>query len=398
MVTLQMGSRTWIVLNSKRVASEIINKRGSVTHERPYMPIASGLVSNNKRTVIQRTADWTEGRRVMHQLLNGSVLKTYGGWQEQESVRLLQNYLDDPTRWYSHHYRYTSSVMYRIVFGETMQRSKADLDAFQQVTIEFFEALRNNVGDFIPLIADLPRFLWWGRSYWEQMGNRHYALFRSWWDPVKAAIADDTAPPSFVRDILLNPDTRYTGTDDQAMYLATSIISAGSDTARMTLNTFVMAALTEPATLARARAEIDSVCGDAQRLPMLADMHALPYICGMVKETLRWRPVVPLVPPHYLVQDLEFEGYTFPTGTCFVINNMAIGQECEEPDEYKPERWMEDGMQETALHDFWQFGGGRRVCVGYKLAQQELFIAMSRLAYCFDFGKVRPPFRCARNR
>ena len=391
MTTLQMGSRTWVVLNTKRVASEIISKRGSLTHERPVMPVSSGLVSKGNRTVLRQTADWTEGRRVMHQLLSGHVLKTYGDWQEQESVRLLIDYLREPTTWYQHHYRYTSAVMYRIVFGETMQRSTADLDIYQKVTVEFIESMQTNLIDFIPYLASLPRLLQPWRARWERMGDAHHTVFRSWWDPIKAAIANDTAPPSFVRDILLDPETKYTGSDEEAMYLATSIVSAGSDNTRMTMNTFVMAALTQSSAFARARAEIDDLCGDTQRLPMLADMRSLPFVCGMVKEVLRWRPVVPFVPPHRLVQDLEFEGYTFPAGTDFIINNMAIGLECEAPNEFRPERWMADGMQETTLHEFWQFGGGRRVCVGYKLAQQELFIAMARLIYCFDFVEVCVP-------
>ena len=54
MVTLHMGSKTWIVLNSDRVVLELIAKRGKITNERPQMPIASDLVSNRKRTVIRQ--------------------------------------------------------------------------------------------------------------------------------------------------------------------------------------------------------------------------------------------------------------------------------------------------------------------------------------------------------
>jgi len=65
-----------------------------------------------------------------------------------------------------------------------------------------------------------------------------------------------------VRDALLHPDARYTGDDEIAMYLALSVISAESDNTRLTLNVFVIAALCHSAVFARARAEIDAVCGD----------------------------------------------------------------------------------------------------------------------------------------
>jgi hypothetical protein len=51
MARLHMGSQTWLVLNSDRVVSELIAKRGKITNERPHMPGASDFVSNGKRTV-----------------------------------------------------------------------------------------------------------------------------------------------------------------------------------------------------------------------------------------------------------------------------------------------------------------------------------------------------------
>ena len=43
----------------------------------------------------------------------------------------------------------------------------------------------------------------------------------------------------------------------------------------------------------RAQAEIDAVVG-TQRLPTLEDRPGLPYVNALVKEALRWNPVVPM--------------------------------------------------------------------------------------------------------
>jgi hypothetical protein len=51
-----MGARTWVFLNSSRVAKELISKRAAHTSERPDLPVAAGLVSRNKRTVLKKTA------------------------------------------------------------------------------------------------------------------------------------------------------------------------------------------------------------------------------------------------------------------------------------------------------------------------------------------------------
>ena len=43
----------------------------------------------------------------------------------------------------------------------------------------------------------------------------------------------------------------------------------------------------------RAQAEIDAVIG-TDRLPEFEDRPSLPYIDAIVRETLRWRPVLPM--------------------------------------------------------------------------------------------------------
>ena len=390
MTTLTLGSKTWVLLNTPRVVHEIIAKRSSITHQRPPMPIASGLISQGKRSVLRPTADWVEGRRVMHHLLNGSPLQVYSQWQELESVQMLASYLFRPERWYAHHYRYANSVMHRIVLGEGLEKNTAELENLQRVTVEFLTNINASVVDFYPQLASLPEFLQFWRKGWERMGQDHYMAFMSWWAPVKKACEEGTAPPSFVRDILLAKETRYTGNDEEAMYLAMSTISAGSDNTRMPLNTFVMAALCHPEAMSKAREEADAICGGiAGRLPGIGDIPKMPYTCALVKEILRWRPVVPLIPQHQLTRDLEFEGYCFPAGTEFLMNSFPVAHGVDGPNAFWPDRWM-DGHEASITQDLWVFGGGRRICVGYKMAQTQLFVAFVRLLYCFDYAPVSP--------
>ncbi|KAI2781522.1 cytochrome P450 [Daldinia loculata] len=109
----------------------------------------------------------------------------------------------------------------------------------------------------------------------------------------------------------------------------------------------------------------------------------------MIKEVLRWRPTVPVIPPHQLTEDLDFDGYRIPAGTSFLINSIALSNEFEDPNEFQPERWI-DGSESNATANFWGFGGGRRICVGWKVAQQALFLAFARLIYCFDLTPNGP--------
>lgn len=279
------------------------------------------------------------------------------------------------------------SIIHHVILGERLLKSSPELDDLQRVTTEFLRSMNSSVVDFCPKLAKLPKFLQPWRSQYLKMGLSHRRIFEKWWTPVKDAIAKDTAPPSFVRDVLLHDATKYTGTDVEAMYIAMSTISAGSENPRMAMNVFVMATLCYPDSMQKARDEVDKVCGHAKRLPCFSDMVALPYVSALVKEVLRWRPTVPLIPQHQSTEDLEFEGFLFPAGTEFVINGLAVGTDCEHPEVFEPQRYL-DGNDGNVTHGLWHFGGGRRICIGYRLGQKELFIAFARLLCCFNYTAV----------
>ncbi|KAI5236776.1 hypothetical protein E4T42_09360 [Aureobasidium subglaciale] len=389
MATVHLGSKTWIFLNSTRVVNEIIAKRGSQTNGRSPMPIASGIISKSGRSLLLPPDGWTERRRVMHGLLNGTALKQYGEWQELESTQMMAEYLLQPHRWFRHHYRYANSVVHRIALGQRLVKSGKELSDLQDVVTTFVGSIGESLIDWFPQLDNVPRFLQFWRPHWEKIGEWNYNIYHEWWQPVRKEIENGTAPPSFVRDVLLNPESKYTGSDQDAMYVAMQLIEAGSDTTREVLNTFVMAAICYPDTFARARNEVDSICGKdgALRMPGLADLENMPYVCAIIKELLRWRPIFQMSPDHCATTDIHFEGFIFPAGTGFVINEIAISDECEDAEHFKPERWL-DGHETDVSHGIWQFGGGRRICVGYRLAQRGLFINIARLALCYDFTTV----------
>ncbi|KAE8325983.1 cytochrome P450 [Aspergillus sergii] len=391
MTTLHLGSKTWILLNSKRVVSEIIAKRGSLTNGRSPMPIASGIVSRNGRSLLLPPAQWMEKRRVMHSLLSGTAMKQYGSWQELESTQMLAEYLFQPERWYRHHYRYANSVVHRIALGERLVKSGKELAELQDVVTHFVGSIGTSLVDWFPELDRLPRMLQPWRKHWEKLGDWNEEVYRSWWIPAREKVENGTAPPSWVRDVLLHPDTKFTGNDQEAMYVALQLLEAGSDTTREALNIFAMAALSFPDKFQKAREEVDSQCSTTKsfRLPGIDDLGNMPYICAMIKELLRWRPIFPFTPDHVLTSDMEFEGYNFPAGVGFVINEIPVCNECEDPEDFKPERWL-DGHETDAAHGLWQFGGGRRICVGYRLAFQGLFINVARLVFCYNYEAAGP--------
>jgi DNA polymerase II small subunit/DNA polymerase delta subunit B len=96
--------------------------------------------------------------------------------------------------------------------------------------------------------------------------------------------------------------------------------------------------LSHPDVLKKAQQEIDAVVKPGQ-LPDFDDEDSLPYITAIVKETLRWRDVLPICEkpcflivfrfsdelictaiPHYLHVEDEYKGYRLPAGSIIVPN------------------------------------------------------------------------------
>jgi cytochrome P450 len=395
MTTTHLGSKTWVILNSSRVATEIYNRCGAITNERPHLPVVNGLVSREKRSVWLHTAQWSERRRIMHQLLSGSAMAKYAEYQELESTQMLAEYVYQPDKWWVHHGRYSNSVIHRIALGERIPCASQKLADIFRVVIEFVtQGPPMNTIDCFPALSKLPKSFQWWRRRAEILGQSTFDVYSAYWTPIKKSIMAGNATHCFARDVLVGEGAKFSGDEQDAMYLALQLVEAGSDTTRASLNIFVMAAITYPDIFQMARAEVDRVCGsNAERLPVFADELAMPYVNALIKELLRWRPLFIWTPEHSLTEDLEFEGYYFPRGTSFVLNHYALSTDpaaFEEPETLKPDRWL-DGHERDILKGLWIFGGGRRVCVGYRLAQRSLFINVARLLYCYDFTAVSVP-------
>ncbi|KPI45704.1 O-methylsterigmatocystin oxido [Cyphellophora attinorum] len=393
MTTTHLGSKLWVVLNSNRLVSELYGRKGSVTNGRPRYPMVNELISQGRRSVLLPADGWTERRRVMHQLLSGSALNKYQEYQNTESITLLASYSERPKDWFLHNRTYSNSVIHRITFGER-PGAGADVDKVAEAQFYFLmNAPPYNFWDCFPDLAKLPLALQWWRGKYDQMGKATHEAYSAYWKPLKENIELGKAPQSFARDLVFN-EGKFSGGEDDKMFLAMQLVEAGSDTTRLTTNIFILAAVTNPDKFLKARQQLDEVCGShAERLPEFSDEKNLPYINAFAKEMLRWRRIFDWTPEHMLTEDLEFEGYFFPKGTNFVINHAAIANDpasYEDPKEFQPERWL-DGREAEIWEGSWQFGHGRRLCVGYRLAQKSIFINLARLIYCFDF-KAREPF------
>jgi len=150
------------------------------------------------------------------------------------------------------------------------------------------------------------------------------------------------------------------------------------------METFLLAMTRYPNVYRKAQAEMDKTIGN-ERLPTLADMGSLPYLECILKEVLRWNTPFPLGLPHRVMTDDQYRGYHIPRGSTIVANIFAMLHDCDQADEFVPERYEE----RTDLPDPRDvvFGFGRRICPGRYFAKSSLWCMMANIIATLDIER-----------
>lgn len=167
------------------------------------------------------------------------------------------------------------------------------------------------------------------------------------------------------------------------------MLSAGSDTSAGTMEWALSNLLNNSKTILQAQEEIDTNVGQS-RLIEESDIAKLPYLYGIMKETLRMYPVAPVLVPHESSEECSIGGFHVPRGTMLLVNMWAIQNDpnlWEEPSKFKPERFQ--GLEEERdKYMLLPFGAGRRGCPGEGLAMRIFGLALGTLIQCFEWKRV----------
>ena len=168
-----------------------------------------------------------------------------------------------------------------------------------------------------------------------------------------------------------------------------NIIVAGSESTATTLEWIVLYMAFYPDVQRRVQAEIDAVVG-RERLPRLTDKPELNFTQAVIWEIQRMSCIGPLGIPHCASADTYFRGYLIPKGALLVANFWSVFKDptvWQDPDQFKPERFLNEDGKAVKPDELIPFSIGRRYCFGEHLAKMELFIFFSYLMHQFTIKK-----------
>ncbi|GAB1606457.1 cytochrome P450 10-like [Argonauta hians] len=112
----------------------------------------------------------------------------------------------------------------------------------------------------------------------------------------------------------------------------------------------------------------------------------LPLVKACLKEALRIFPIT-FATSRVTNKDIEVCGYHIPEGTHVQCNVYGVGRNSKifpQPLEFRPQRWIgnrSDNNGKILYNLVW--GHGSRMCIGRRIAEQELFILMTKIIQNF---------------
>lgn len=169
-----------------------------------------------------------------------------------------------------------------------------------------------------------------------------------------------------------------------------NFFGAGSNTVQISVQWHLLNCAHKPDSVQRSiQAEIDGVVG-RERLPCWEDHKRMPFTVATIWEMYRWRSVARLSVPREAAQDTVYKEYFIPKGTVVMPHLEAVHmdpQHWEDPEQFKPTRFLKDGGLAPKPEQLIPFSIGRRMCPGETLATMEIFLFLTTLLQRFQ---VRP--------
>ncbi|KAJ0802837.1 putative cytochrome P450 [Helianthus annuus] len=187
-------------------------------------------------------------------------------------------------------------------------------------------------------------------------------------------------PTKFVLWEILVRNCRFSSSD---------IILAATDTTSTMVEWVMAEILNNPVVMRKVQDELTQVIGTTNIVEE-SHLHKLTYLDGVIKETFRLHPPLPLLIQRCPDESCKVGGYTIPKDTVVYINVWAIHRDPKNwsnPLEYKPERFINGKWDYNGNNvKFLPFGSGRRICPGIPLGDKMLTYMLASLLNSFEWN------------
>jgi cytochrome P450 len=182
--------------------------------------------------------------------------------------------------------------------------------------------------------------------------------------------------------MLMNSVDEETGQGMSIDQLKHEVLNVGVGAYETTTNTVAWAFYLlahHPEAEERLHAEVLQVCGT--RVPTYEDLPRLRYTRMVIDETLRlyspaWQTM------RRAIHDDVIGGFHIPAESNIYLNSYLLHRHenfWEQPEDFIPERFTDEGIAGRPRHIYAPFGGGPRICLGKYFALTELQLVLATI-------------------
>ncbi|KAM7361973.1 uncharacterized protein ACRADG_012837 [Cochliomyia hominivorax] len=189
-----------------------------------------------------------------------------------------------------------------------------------------------------------------------------------------------------------------------ASVMAMDMLMAGVDTTTSTLTGLMLCLSKNPDKQKKLREEVLQILPQKDSDFNENSLKNLPYLRACIKESLRLYPLL-VGSSRAPINDMVVSGYRIPKGTPVTMIITSLPQNPKHyprPQEYLPERWLRPSEENENSTDcpnaikpsspflHLPFGFGARSCIGKRMVQLELELAIARLVRNFHIAYDYP--------
>ena len=268
---------------------------------------------------------------------------------------------------------------------------------FGEDITEGFDVVRDSVEACMQYFQEEEQTLWRLVPHWLPTGRRRRfveAVARV--DAVLKGIIDRHRASSEEGHDLLSlllraVDEEGNGmSDEQLRDEAITAFLAGHETTALAL-TYTFDLLSKHPEVERALLqEVDEVLGG--RAAVAEDTPKLKYAQAVVKEAMRLQPPVWTVGREAL-EDIQLGDFVLPKGSQVITPQCVVHRDARlfnEPNAFRPERWLDGSTEGSPRFAYFPFGGGPRVCIGNHFAMMESVLVLCTIAQRARLERLPP--------
>jgi len=358
--TFRVGPQETLLLSDPALIEQVLVRHRAATVKDPVTAGLSELLGQGLLTAEGDT--WRRNRRLIAPSFQPRHLAALGEAMVETTERHLEGVGDGRRDVQEDMMALTLDIAVRTLFGSTLEGDAARVGPLVEELMAGFSQRTHTWRRLVPEWVPTP-----GKR---MVARNREALHAILLGIVQRRRAEGGGGDDLLGRLLAARDDAGRGMgDDQLRDEMLTLFLAGHETTALALSYALWLLAEHPDVQARARAEVQAVCGAAR--PAAADCRRLPYVDAIFQEAMR------LYPPAWLIgraaaEDIEVGDIAVPAGATILMSPWLVHRDprwWSDPLEFRPARWL--APAERPRFAYFPFGGGQRICVGNHFARME---------------------------